>query len=358
MGVFIKSGRYHYKRMIDGRRYYRSLGLKKGQESMLSARMKQVDDEITALAYGLPAPGRATSFAEYIKSYVQHKAYKKSLDRDKQRLDHIADILPDLPLRQYRTAHFEALERTLMDDGKKPATVNRYMELCRHFFNLAIRDTILVVNPLVNYEPYVEDGTRRALSDEEVGAVLGACKKIEQDKRFKSVRHIAYDLIILALATGMRLSEILNLRRDQLREDIIELPMSATKSRRRGVSKQRTKIVALSPLALEVIGGQPESPDGFVFAMRHRHPNAIYSAVQKIRELSGVKDFTFHALRHTASTIIATQSSLATARVQLGHSDIRTTMKYTHPGLDDQRTAVAKVGEHIAGIIGKVLTQK
>ena len=68
MGIFIRKGRYHYKRMIDGRRYYRSLGIKKGQESMLSARIKQIDDEITATAYGLPSPAGRRRFPSIRKS--------------------------------------------------------------------------------------------------------------------------------------------------------------------------------------------------------------------------------------------------------------------------------------------------
>lgn len=358
MGIYIRANRYHYKRMIDGRRYYRSLGLKKGQESMLSARMKQVDDEITALAYGLPAPGRATTLAEYLPAYLGHKAHKKSLDRDRQRLLAISATLPDIPMRQFRAAHFEALERTLQDDGLRLTTVNRYLELLRHLFNLAIRDGILTANPLAYWEPYVEDGMRRALSDEEVGAVLSALDSIGKDRRFKSIRLVARDLVIFALATGMRLSEILNLRRVNMNGDLVTLPISATKSRRRGVSKQKTKVVILNSIALEIITRQPITDDGFVFALRHRHPNAIFYVAQKVRELSGVKDFTFHALRHTASTIVSAQSGLATARIVLGHADIKTTLRYTHPGLGEQRASVAKLGDHLSGILEKVLIQK
>jgi integrase len=191
------------------------------------------------------------------------------------------------------------------------------------------------------------------LSDEEIVQVLAVFTKIEHDKRFKSIRHVARDLVLFALATGMRLSEILNLRHDQIHDGLVVLPISATKSKRRGMSKQRQKVVALNALALEIIERQPETPDGFIFAMRHRHPNSVFYVAQKIRELSGVKDFTFHMLRHTASTIIASQSSLATARAQLGHATLQTTLRYTHPGLEDQRASVAKLGDYLARILGK-----
>ena len=54
MGAYLRGRVYHYKRMIDGRTYYRSLKIHKGQEPLLSGRIKQVDDEITAAHFGLP----------------------------------------------------------------------------------------------------------------------------------------------------------------------------------------------------------------------------------------------------------------------------------------------------------------
>jgi hypothetical protein len=38
MGVYLRGRYYWYKRMIDGVCYYKSLKVKKGQETMLSAR--------------------------------------------------------------------------------------------------------------------------------------------------------------------------------------------------------------------------------------------------------------------------------------------------------------------------------
>jgi DNA-binding NtrC family response regulator len=58
MGAYLRGRVYHYKRMIDGRTYYRSLKIHKSQEPLLSGRIKQVDDEITALHFGLVPPAR------------------------------------------------------------------------------------------------------------------------------------------------------------------------------------------------------------------------------------------------------------------------------------------------------------
>jgi len=44
-GICLRGRYYWYKRMIDGVCYYRSLKIKKNQETMLSAQIAQVDEE-------------------------------------------------------------------------------------------------------------------------------------------------------------------------------------------------------------------------------------------------------------------------------------------------------------------------
>ena len=53
MGFYIRNQRYYFKKQIEGCVYYRALRLKRGQEGLLSARLKQVEDEITAQHFGL-----------------------------------------------------------------------------------------------------------------------------------------------------------------------------------------------------------------------------------------------------------------------------------------------------------------
>ena len=79
----------------------------------------------------------------------------------------------------------------------------------------------------------------------------------------------------------------------------------------------------------------------------------IYHGVQAIRRITGIQDFTFHRLRHTVSTIVASQSGLATARIVLGHADLSTTLRYTHPSVAEQRETVTKLGTYIRGLASK-----
>ncbi|MBA7550186.1 Tyrosine recombinase XerC [subsurface metagenome] len=345
MGIYIRNNRYYFKKEIHGKKYYRALKLKRGQEGLLSARLKQVEEEVLAEHFGIPySPHEQINFLDYCKKYLEAKKHKKSWDRDKQRLLIIGECIGDLPLSRMNKKDVEKLEKFLFSRKLKPPTVNRYFELLRHLFNLAIEDGYIKNNPIKNYLPYVEDGCRRALSRDEAKVILESAKKIQKEPR-SNIQSAVYDLIVFAFNTGMRLSEILNLRKSYIQDDVIFYPITETKYRRRVYSqKSKFKAICLNSEAIKIIKNQ-RSKDEYVFDINYRNPNAIYHVVQKLRRMTGIEDFTFHQIRHTVSTWLSSQVSLTTAKIVLGHSDIKTTLRYTHPSIEEQRKGVAVLGQ-------------
>lgn len=353
MGIYSKSGRYYFRKQIEGKIYYKALNLRRGQESLLSGRIKQIEERTLASHYGISLEEKKeTTLADYVAKYLERNAYKKTWDRDKQRLQKIIAFLGDADLRSIDRGQLEKYERHLLKSvNLKPATTNRYFELLRHLFNQAIEDGYLEQNPTRFYKPFAEEGERRALSSEEITRILKAAGDLQAAPKTR-IQRIIYDLILFGLSTGIRLSEILNLKESYVREDMIYYPTTETKSRRRTDARAAGKyrITILNDTALAVINKfKPKA--GYVFPMKWRNPNALFYAVHKIRELSGVKDFHFHQLRHTVSTIVANQSGLATAKIFLGHADLKTTMQYTHPALSELRKTVVKLEETISALM-------
>jgi integrase len=354
MGLYVKNAWYHFRKQIEGKLYYKALKLRKGQERLLSERLEQVENEVTARHFGLSFEKIQTiKLSAFIERYLEIKKDKKSWDRDSQRLGVIGELWGHIGLSGIGRQQIEKLERYLIDERKiKPATINRYFEILRHLFNVAIEEGYLKENPLKGYQFFVEDGQRRALSRDEISRILESAKKM-QAKAKSSIPAIIYDLILFALNTGMRISEILFLRNSYVVEDMIYYPASKTKGRRREIShKQRFKIILLNPQARAIVE-KYKRQDDYVFPTRWRNANAVFRVVHKLRKETGISDFTFHTLRHTASTIISSQSSLATAKIVLGHADIKTTLQYTHPGLDEQRRTVRKLGKYFEGLLPK-----
>lgn len=352
MGLYIRGNHYYFKKQIDGKVYYKALKIKKGQEAMLSDRIKQAENEVTAQHFGLPWKEKEQiGFIDYSKKYLQSKEYKKSWDRDKQRLTKIAELWRNIPLNIVGKVHIERLEKNLFSKNLKHSTVNRYFELVRSLFNAAIDDGYIKENPAKFYKPFVEEGVRRSLNRDELKRILETARNI-QSRPSSKLQAVIYDLVVFALNTGMRLSEILNLKRSYIQEDVIFYPVSETKYRRRTRSKTiKVKVICMNSFALTIVNKQGRADD-FVFSIKSRSPKTIYCVIKKIRKESGVKDFTFHQLRHTVSTFLSSQVSLATAKTMLGHSDIKTTLKYIHPEIEEQKIGVAKIGEYFESIRG------
>jgi integrase len=89
--------------------------------------------------------------------------------------------------------------------------------------------------------------------------------------------------------------------------------------------------------------------DGYVIPRRRDQritsSGSTSTLMAKMRKHSGIPDFDFHSLRHTASTIMVSQAlghgvGLAGIQKILGHSKVETTMKYIHADFDRMKKAV------------------
>jgi integrase len=74
------------------------------------------------------------------------------------------------------------------------------------------------------------------------------------------------------------------------------------------------------------------------------NPNALKRAFGMACKRAKIKGLRFHDLRHTAATRMAERgANIVAVKEILGHADIKTTMKYFHPG-DSLTEAVEKLG--------------
>lgn len=356
MGLYLRGNWYHFRKQLEGRNYYRALKIKRGQEWLLSARLQQIEEQIIAEHFGLPyEKTEDISFGDFKNIYIKKKAHKKSIERDEQRLNIIEEILGNPFLGRIKKPQIERLEKELFKRKIGSSTVNRYFQLLRNFFNEAVANGYLREgrNPIGGFEFFAEDETRRALSRGELKKILAAAKQIQA--RPKSAHQaVIYDLIIFALNTGMRIGEILFLKKSYIGKDgFISYPATETKtrSRRKQANRIKPKRIYLNPMARNIIKNQ-KSPNEYVFNVTRRNSNMVIRPVAKIRKMTGIKDFTFHQLRHTVSTFLATQVSLSTAKLVLGHSDLKTTQQfYTHPETSEQKRAMALIETHFRDML-------
>jgi site-specific recombinase XerD len=108
----------------------------------------------------------------------------------------LADVTPALIV-----AH-----RNILTQGRANGAVNRYLAVLSHAFTMAVREWQWCVdNPVRKVSKTKEPrGRVRSLADDERARLLVAC----QTSRNKHL----YTIVVLALATGARRGELLNLR--------------------------------------------------------------------------------------------------------------------------------------------------
>jgi len=248
--------------------------------------------------------------------------------------------------------HVRILEEYLskLPRSRTKNTINHYVAGIRAFFNWAIDQGYFNGrNPMRDVKPYPVDQKRRAYTPEEIGRIVEAASRISaaarpQDELVKQ----AHRMVLLLYYTGMRLGEALNLRWDGVQGDLIRLERTETKQR-------REKIIPITPPVQVILEDLArERRDEYVFPLRRRSKGIFKSSwadnvLRQIRKESGVKDFLFHGLRHTASTLMAANigkgATLRDVMTVLGHSKTETTLRYQHAEESRMKSALETIPE-------------
>jgi integrase len=219
-----------------------------------------------------------------------------------------------------------------------PATVNRHLQLLRAVFLRAIRDGKVDSTPTSKVRFYRENNKReRYLSND------------EERKLFEALPSWLRPLVIVALHTGMRKSELLKLKwsdvdfatgtihvRDPKSGEDEHVPMNETSKRTLSVlSDSRTRVVALKDRALNHLNRHVfTAPEGGYMHVLNRY---WYPALRR----AGIEGLRFHDLRHTfASRAAMSGVDLYTLQALMRHRSPQMTQRYAHLSAAHQREAV------------------
>ena len=214
--------------------------------------------------------------------------------------------------------------------GLKPATINRELAMLSKAFNVAVREwEWLASNPVsrVSKEKENNERDRWLTVDEEMSLLENSPEWLR-------------DIILFDLHSGLRQNELLSLtwdRVDMFRKTIL---INDTKN-------SKPKTIPLNKTALGILESKARVisiRSKIVFHSKcgtkidkHNLRRAFLIAMEK----AGIRDFTFHGLRHTFATRLA-QSGVDLYKISklLGHKDIKTTQRYAHHCPDSLRDGV------------------
>ena len=196
------------------------------------------------------------------------------------------------------------------DRNIKQATVNRYRSLLNHIFNTAMKDKVVNYNPVRYIKRYKEKSRDRALNTNEIKALLETCRQSRNEE--------LYYIVLVALYTGMRYSNIVNMKRSNIKGNVYQLDGNETKS-------GKSQLIYLhQDLMNELNGYMKYNTGSYIFKSKY-----ILGSFKTACNKAGIENFRFHDLRRTfATTLLYNNVNIVTISNMLGHSSLLMTQKY------------------------------
>ena len=180
--------------------------------------------------------------------------------------------------------------------------------------------------PLIEYE--TENNQREFVVSKELESKLLMTARL-------NYRDDEADLWECLIFTGCRVSELLNLTWDKIKDGFLHLVDTKTGDDRfvpifdevEKILAKRKKMGLEKPFPLSI--------------------HAVEHAWRMVRKKLGMeheKDFVMHSLRHTCITrLLKRKIGIEVVQKIVGHKDIRMTQRYNHPTKDDLKNAVSEV---------------
>jgi integrase len=333
-----RSPYFQYDFQVKGQRFHGSTGCatKRDAQTYIDNLRREI-----LLGNGKPEITLGQASLSYWEDKGKHEA---NCGTTKYQLANLCDIIgTKTVLSSIGVPEFRAFIAKRRGQGVSNASVNREWQLARRVWR------------------HVEDSYQTAkinwgsLRLDEPKERVRELKADEQLALFEALPDDLKPIVEFAILSGQRRSAVVGLRWDKINWQAGE----ATIINKGGADHS----FPLSPAMVQLVLEQPKV-DGcpFVFTYvceRHsparkdrprrvkgnRYPFSEEGWIrkwQKALKAAGISDFRFHDLRHTSATRLVRQTgNLKAASRLLGHTDIRTTSRYAHVGMDDLRAMMA-----------------
>jgi integrase len=306
------------------------------------------------------APTVSDLLNRYITEHVERRNRARTQVSFKGIVDR--DIRPDLGHLQVAAVTRQDMHKFHAARAETPRQANLILAVCSKAFSLAELWEMRPEgsNPCARIQRYPENHRERFLSAEELGRLGATLRQAETvglpwKKGGRTLyRRVVTGAIELLLYTGCRLSEVLNLRWENVDFDTGVITLSETKSGR----PQLVTINAPARQVLKTLAAAEKSEwvlPSVSSAKRPISKAGIEAAWLRIRMVAQIEDVRLHDLRHTVGTYAGQSGANAfLVRDLLRHKNLAMTGRYVNRSDNPVRTLSDQVGERIsAAMAGK-----
>ena len=283
---------------------------------------------------------KMTNLSEQVEDYLRYSQVERGLSNNtitayRQDLTSFISFLQKENLTSWPTqaVDIDAFLAEQRDQKKATSSISRLITSLRKFYQWLVRQNIQKLNPMLEIDsPKKRRTLPVALTVNEVNNLL------EQPDTKKKLGLRDRALLETLYATGIRVSELINLKFTDLHEELKLVKVFGKGSKER--------LIPISEVALSWIDSYKEKVrdplilkigknTDFIFLNSRGGSltrQAVWQIIKHYCKMAGIqKNVTPHTLRHTFAThLLENGADLRVVQEILGHSDISTTQIYTN----------------------------
>jgi site-specific recombinase XerD len=269
------------------------------------------------------------TYLENVKNYSPNtlRAYKSDLEElishlEKEKIENIKDV----SLEDLRSFLFKIGEKE-----NQNSTVARKIASIKSFFAYCLKKEIINSNPASRLQsPKLAKKLPSILNQEQAEKYITFAKKLWEEEKENKMLFQNYLIVEMLYSTGLRVSELVNLKKENF--DFYNGLLTVKQGKG---AKDRVIPIGKKALdALEYYLNNFEQRGAFIFQNHHGkqiNPRQIREIIHKISAWSHLPDIHPHSLRHSAATaLLENGADLRSVQEFLGHESLGTTQKYTH----------------------------
>lgn len=335
MASIRKEGKYYKLYWYVGNKLYKK-SLQTGSRSVAERIKRKVEDEIAAGKFKVEAYNRPEKmldeFLEEAGEYSRNNKSPLTHQRELRIFRNFRDFCKDIPISKITLKLIEAYKVYLLTEKNfKPAGVNIELRHLAATFSLAVKYEYLDKNPFKGIARLKVPKKKPVFLTREQAQLL--------------LEHIRdselYQYVFIALNTGARISEVCDLRWEN-----IDFRHRTVKLFGKG-SKERT--VPLTNALSNYLFERRKKSGRVVTGPTHI--DTISHLFRKAADELGLIHFTFHNLRDTyASWLVQQGINLKVIQELLGHEAIQTTLIYAHLAPDSRFGAALEIDKQLGEI--------
>jgi integrase/recombinase XerD len=282
-------------------------------------------------------PETSPYFTTYLPIFLDYLAVEKGLAKNSLSaystdLRHFGHWLGDqrIDIERVERLHIVKYFQSLRAAGISARSVARALAAIRGMFRFLVAERHLKSDPTENLEnPKLWTTLPKSMQPSEVDALLAAPDRTTAE----GLRDAA--MLELLYATGLRVSELIRVRIDDLVMDAGFLRTIGKGSKERIVPFGDTAKAAILEYLEKGRADFDTKSDPHLFLSRRGRPmtrQAFWLKIVKYARVADIKaHISPHMLRHSFAThLLENGADLRSVQMMLGHADISTTQIYTH----------------------------